>query len=248
MVSLASRFVGPQRKGLAIGRRDLAGAAAAGMLVASLPGSAFANTRPPSGIIPFTVFRGGSEMGHHHTRFSVEDDALRVDIQIRLTATFAGITVFRYTHDSVERWQDGRLVSIDTETYDDGREYRVRGHADGDVFRILEGRDGPWEAPADIIPTSYWHIGCVRNERLLHTQYGEPFVVSTQRLGRESITAAGRTIAADRYRLTASLVVDVWYNPADQWAKLAFEARGAQVDYVLDAGDGSASTLATRSG
>jgi hypothetical protein len=217
-------------------------------LLACLPGSSLARTRPPAGVIPFSVYRGGSEMGHHHTRFSQDGDTLRVDIEIRLAVSLAGITVFRYTHDSVERWRDGRLVAIDTETYDDGTEYRVRGRAEGDVFRVLEGREGPWEAPADIIPTSYWHIGVTRHERLLHTQYGEPFDVSTQRLGRETIQAAGRRVEADRYRLTASLVVDVWYNPADQWVKLAFDARGAEVDYVLDPGSGEASTLATRSG
>lgn len=248
MGGIASPICGPEGRGVVMSRRGLAGAAAAGIFLASLPGSASANTRPPSGVIPFTVFRGGSEMGHHHTRFTADGNDLRVDVEIRLAVTFAGITVFRYTHDSTERWQDGRLVSIDTETYDDGTEYRVRGRAEGDVFRVLEGRSGPWEAPADIIPTSYWHIGCVRNERLLHTQYGEPFEVSTQLLGREAIEAAGRTIEADRYRLTASLVVDAWYNSADQWVKLAFEARGAEVDYVLDPGGAGTSHLATRSG
>lgn len=230
------------------GRRQLGRMAAACALLTAVPAPAIALTRPPAGVIPFRVYRGGSEMGHHHTRFSQDGDGLRVDIEIRLAVTIAGITVFRYTHNSVERWRQGRLVSINTETYDDGTEYRVRGRAEGAVFRVLEGRDGPWEAPADIIPTSYWHIGCVRNPVLLHTQYGSRFEVSTQHLGQDTIEAAGRMIEADRYRLTASLVVDVWYNPADQWVKLSFEARGAEVDYILDSGSAGASTLATRSG
>ena len=82
---------------------------------------------------------------------------------------------------------------------------------------------------------------------MLNTQYGEPFDVSVEHLGRETIEAGGRTIPADRYRLTENLVVDVWYDSADQWVKLAFDARGSAIEYVLDAGPPEAPTLTTRS-
>ena len=230
-----------------LGRRPVLGACLAGTLLMAADRPARALTRPPAGLIPFTVYRGGSRIGHHHTRFSEQGAVLRVDIEIRLTVRFAGIPVFRYTHDSVERWRDGRLIEISSDTDDDGRIYRLRGRAENGVFRVSDGRDGPWEAPPDIIPTSYWHKGVTRNERLLHTQYGAPFELSTQLLGRDTIEAAGTTIEADRYRLSASLIVDAWYNLADQWVKLSFSARGSEIEDVLDPGAEGASTLATRS-
>lgn len=223
-----------------LGRRAVCRAAAAGAMLGSvpgwMPGTAQAVATPPAGVIPFSVYRSGARIGHHRTRFTDEAGGRRVDVEVRLAVTFAGITVFRYSHDSVEHWRDGRLAAIDSETDDDGRHYRVHGRSEDGVFRVLEGRSGAWEAPAGIIPTSYWHIGTVHNTRLLHTAYGEPFDVSTQRLGDETIAAAGRRIEADRYRLTASLIVDAWYNAADQWVKLAFSARGSDIEYVLDPG------------
>ena len=230
-----------------LGRRPLLAACVAGTTLTLAGHPVWAETRPPGGAIPFSVYRNGNRIGHHHTRFSESGDTLRVDIEIRLAVTFAGITLFRYAHDSVETWRDGRLISIDTRTEDDGRSFRASGQAEGGVFRVVEGRSGPWEAPAGVIPTSYWHSGVIRDEPLLHTQYGEPFEVSVQHLGRDTIEAAGRTIAADRYRLTENLVVDAWYDSADQWVKLSFDARGSAIEYVLDAGPPDAPTLTTRS-
>jgi len=63
--------------------------------------------------IVFEVYREGSEFGTHELEFSRgEDGDLLVDIRIRLRAGFGPITVFRYEHESTERWRGDRLVGL----------------------------------------------------------------------------------------------------------------------------------------
>src|SRR3546814_10578168 len=73
---------------------------------------------PPSGVLRFTVLRGGSPMGTHRIAFRQEGRALRVDIAIDIAVRFGPIPIFRYTHRNSEIWEDGRLRALDARTED----------------------------------------------------------------------------------------------------------------------------------
>ncbi len=128
-------------------------------------------------------------------------------------------------------WRDGRLIAIDTETDDDGEPFWLRGRAEQNGLRV-KGSSGRFFAPADIMPTSYWNPDILARTRLLDTQRGRLIDVSIAPLGRETVTMAGRSAEARRYRMTGDLVLDLWYTAEGEWAKTAFEARGAQVSYA----------------
>ena len=51
--------------------------------------------------------------------------------------------------------------------------------------------------------------------------------------GREAIKVGKKTIEANRYLMDSALDVDLWYDDDGRWVKLAFEARGQQIEYVL---------------
>ncbi len=230
--------------GLMLERRTLGRLALAGAGLLAAPGWARATAVPPAGVIPFSVFRPEGRLGHHHVRFRRDGDRTVVDVDIRLQVDLGPVTLFRYTHRNREVWADDRLVSLDATTDDDGTAYRVTGRATGDGFQV-EGSGGSFMAPADIMPSSYWHADTVNRDLLLHTQRGNLQHVETRPAGVETIEAGGRMIAARRYRMTGTLQVDAWYSEANQWVKLAFAARGSTIDYVLDPGSAGAPTVIT---
>ncbi len=212
-------------------RRFLASAAALGAGMA-LPPVARAAPAPASNVLAFSVWRKGSRIGDHRIAFRREDDRLIVDIDINLQVTFGPLTLFRYTHHNTEIWRGNRLIALDSETYDDGNDFKlsVRESAGG---LDVDGWSGRFTVPAETLSSSYWNPDTIYQSRILDTQRGFLMDVDTEWLGRESVQAAGRQTDADRYRITGDLDMVIWYSEPGQWVKLDFFARGSTISYEL---------------
>ena len=113
-------------------------------------------------------------------------------------------------------------------------EVRAANTGDGFHVKTLEGR----KRPAD---------DCYSHELLESVDPKKPALVRypTRHLldvdlipGEvESVTLAnGQSIEAQRYEVTGDLNITVWYTPEGEWVKLAFPARGADIEYVLTEG------------
>ena len=191
---------------------------------------------PPSGDLKFAVMRSDSDIGRHSVSFERKGDELHVDVAIDLEVSIAFVTVFTYRHRNHEVWKNGRLVSIETTTDDNGDEYSLSGHAVGNGFKV-DGAAGSFIAPADIIPTSYWNPATLEQTQLLDTQKGRLMEVEISKAGSERLELSGRSLLADRYRMSGDLRLDLWYGQDGRWAKIAFDARGAEVVYYLQGGE-----------
>lgn len=211
------------------------GLAMALVFLVATPASA-ASLTPPGDApdvapIAFHVFRDGRPMGHHSVSFRREGEDLHVQVDILLEVQIAFITLFRYRHRNNEVWRDGRLVSIDTETDDDGKDFWLRGRATDAGFQV-EGSSGSFLAPAEIMPTSYWNPDTVNRRSLLDTQKGRLIEVSVAPAGRDGVRLPGGEVEAKRYALTGDLNLDLWYSDAGEWVKTAFSLRGSTFAYA----------------
>lgn len=183
--------------------------------------------------IHFDVLRKGKPFGTHIVRFSdLEDGGFKATTDVDLKAGLGPLVLFRYSLDSTEVWQGGKLVSLTGETNDDGTRERVEADMSGDMLQV-SGSAYQGEAPAGIIPSSHWNIHEAYSSRLLSTESGELLDTEVTRIGRETIKAGGEEIEATHYRLKSDITVDLWYDDQGRWVKLGFEARGQQIDYVL---------------
>lgn len=224
---------------------SLLAASASAMLTLSAVGHAAIPSDPRGDeTIRFEVYRGNSDFGTHEVRFSREGDELVAEISIRLRAGVGPLTVFRYEHDSVERWRDGQLVALEGETLKDGDRFPVAAVRNGNGLVsegvLPEGQSHTEELPQDVIPSSHWrgyeeHLG-----QILNTEHGDAMDVTITDMGMEQIEADGGTIQARRIRLEGTLTVDLWYDENGYWAGCAFEARGQNIRYVRQANPASA--------
>jgi hypothetical protein len=217
--------------GLACAALPAAASAAADRQTASVPSGA-REALPYGGELRFGVFREGSRIGDHVVRFARDGGLLAVEVAIDLEVRLGFIPLFRYAHRNREVWEGDRLVALDARTDDNGTAYRVSVRRDGGSLRV-DGSEGPATVPADAMPTSYWRPDTVARSVFVNTQYGNVEDLSIRPAGPEAIEAGGRTVDARRYLLQGSLALDVWYA-GDEWAKLAFTARGSRIDYVRD--------------
>mgnify|MGYP006969424961 CR=1 FL=1 len=178
--------------------------------------------------ISFDVQRDGTTIGRHEVALRRNGDYLEVDVSIDLAVHLAFIPVFSYRHRNHEVWKDGRLVSLDSETNDDGERFSVTARSQPDGLHVV-GSGGAFRVPATIVPTSYWNPLTIDQSRLLDSQHGRILSV------RSDLVSDGERIdgvPARRYRVTGDLDLDLWYSEKGEWLKIAFEARGAEVVYA----------------
>lgn len=218
-------------------------AVALALTPASAPGAGIgaASAAPPpdpdlpyDGALAFDVFRNGSPIGRHRLSFARSGENagdLTVRVDIDLVVTFARIPIYRYRHRNTETWRGGDLVSVTTETDDDGTAHFVEAARNRRAVEI-ESSTGFYQAPLDIIPTSYWDRRIVARTLLLNTQNGKLLRVDVTPLGEERVSVGKMSRAAQRYRVAGDLRLDLWYDDSDELVKLSFTDRtGSDIVY-----------------
>jgi hypothetical protein len=191
---------------------------------------------PYEGKLAFDVMRGGTLIGRHIMIFRQVDDETHVDIEVSLQVKIGFLTVFRYGHTNHEVWRGGRLVSVTTDTDDNGKPFVVRAEKRADGFHVQTLAEES-VLTAAIIPTSYWNPQILKNLSWFDTQRGILLEIDLEEGDIEPVVIAnGQSIEAQRYDVTGDLNQTVWYTPEGEWVKLAFAARGADIEYILTAG------------
>ena len=159
-------------------RRLLASVAAFGAGLVLPSAAAVAAPVPSTNQMAFSVWRKGSRIGEHRLSFRSDGDRLVVDIDIDLQVKFGFVTLFRYSHHNTEVWEGNRLVSLDSETYDDGSQYNLTvREADGALQ--VDGFSGRFEVPADTLSSSYWNPGTLtEGDNRIETPTGNDFFLT----------------------------------------------------------------------
>lgn len=176
----------------------------------------------------FRVFLDDAEIGYH--RFSLLGDGpeRQLESEARYNVKFLYITVYRYAHDSRERWQGNCLKQVEANTQDNGKTLAVRGTQDGDRFVVTNTR-GQANLPACVMTFAYWNPDLLGQSRLLNVQTGEYMDVQVRVLGEETLTVRGTVQRAQRYALeTRDFRIDLWYSPNKEWLALESNTEGGR--------------------
>lgn len=215
-----------------LSRRHVLAGGLTALIMPSLTRPAAAAPIPADGETRFAAFRNGSRFGSHVLTFRQEGSDLHLNVAIDFSVGVGPIKLFRYTHRNEEVWRDGRLLSLDSTTDDDGDEYWVKARADGDVLRV-DGSAGQLELPGDTLSTSYWHERTVSRGQWLDSQKGQLVKSTVSDKGAEEVSAGGELIQATRYGLVGDITCDLWYRDG-RWVKLLFDIEGSEIEYRLE--------------
>jgi len=211
-----------------IGRRLALGA------IAALPasGAVGALPIPPARRLGFRVMRNGSNIGQHVLDFEPDGPRLTVRIAVDLAVGIGPITLYRYTHRAVERWEDGRVVSLEAETNDDGSPSTITMRRQDGRLAVESSRAGRYVAPPGTLPATHW------NRRMLdgpfiNTQTGEVLRPTVRREGAEPLPWAPQR-QGERFVLSGAVDLETWYDAAPNWIGLRFRASdGSGIHYEV---------------
>jgi hypothetical protein len=180
----------------------------------------------------FEVLRNGRPIGSHVVAIERGERETVIRIAVDMAVGIGPIALYRYRHRSTEVWRDGRLTRLDADTDDDGKLIALRVWADAGRL-LIDGAEGRQEAPADTLPSSYWHPGLRTATRWIdtHTATVVPIEVTPEPSIR--LISAGQEVEAIPHR-TSSPGIEVipFYTPEGEWVGLTFTYRGSRFDYV----------------
>ena len=184
-------------------------------------------------VISFDVTRKGKPFGLHEVTFERDGNGvLRAQTRVDLKAGLGFVTLFQYTLRAVEIWEDDRLVAVTGEVNDNGRQERVSAERDGPNLAV-EGSAFSGRIMGGILPASHWNVGQVTANQLLSTENGQLLDVKVVNEGPETLIVEGQSIPATRYLMDSDIDVSLWYDERGRWLKLAFQARGQDIEYTL---------------
>jgi len=192
----------------------LGGVAATSLLAArpALAATAGFDFTPPVGRFIYTITRNGEPIGTQRLDFQVENDrALMVVTDVEIDVRILGLSFYRFTQHIEERWQDGELAAISSQTDDDGEKRLVDLKREGDR---LKGRynEKARDVPGDIIPSTLWHPESINQKVVLDTVRARQHQVSVADKGRVALVLPVGQEDARRYGFTGELNRDVWYG------------------------------------
>lgn len=198
-------------------------------LLATTAGASTAN-----GEWRFRVFLDDAEIGYHHFRLLGQGPEQQLESEARYNVKFLYVTVYRYAHDSRERWQGNCLKQVDASTQDNGKALTVRGTQESARF-VVSGTHNQADLPACVMTFAYWNPDLLGQSRLLNVQTGEYLNVQVRTLGEENIAVRGATQRALRYALeTRDFRIDLWYSPDKEWLALeSLTDGGRKLRYLI---------------
>jgi hypothetical protein len=209
------------RRGLLVGGAALAATVASrGVAVTVLPD------------LRFDVFRNDSNVGHHTISFHADGDTLVANVAVEIVVRFGPIPVFRYNLAARETWRGDRFLSLESETNDDGKSFRVQAtNADNQVIVQTEAVPRAVLAPGTI-PLTHWNQLCMERP-LFNPQDGVPIASTVVARGEEMVPLAdGKTVRATHYSLVGKVSLDDWYDAAQRWTALrSIGTDGSRIDY-----------------
>lgn len=214
-VHLAERREAPARRVGRIGRSSraagfLASLVGACLMMPGLTGGVHGDI--PEKVLTYAV--------HHPTHGNIgtytniiRDTGAEVSVrnEFRVQVKVLLVVAYKEIGSSKETWKNGRLVSFESKTQENGKKIGVNGRADGEKF-VIETPNGPREAPADVYPNNPWSMNILKASVLLGTKSGSLYNVSASEGVKKDLEFAGETVSTDYFLVDGDAKYELWFD------------------------------------
>ena len=200
---------------------------AIGVVVFSLPSYALPNTTT----LAYTVTRNGDRIGASTVQFIRDGAATVAEVHTNVQVRIAYITVYSFDQRETERWVNGRLISMNSVTDDNGTVHKVAARRNGDALSVAaDGR--VMTVDPTVIPVALWNHALLQQTRALDPQSGELTPVKVVDHGEEPLMLHGKVTMTHHYSINTGFVQDVWYDRHDRVVKVELHAvDGSEIQY-----------------
>jgi hypothetical protein len=184
---------------------------------------------PPEGRFIYTITRDGDPIGTQKLDFLHDgDNGLTVIADVSIDVRMLGLSFYTFTQHIEETWQDGVLLSMTSDTLDDGDERKVDLRRKGDR---LQGKFNSKnrDVPGNLIPSTLWHPDAVNQSTVLDTVRARQHQVTVADKGEVALVLPVGQIEARHFSFTGELNRDVWYGPDGVILKAEMKAKDGSI-------------------
>lgn len=173
----------------------------------------------------FIAYLDDLEIGHHNFEVKIIDGETTVLTRAEFDVSFMFITIFKYEHSNQEIWNDGCLIKLNSNTFNDGEQLFVNLSNNNGLTQI-ETVNNKLSKSGCVRSFAYWDAELIKSKVLLNSQTGELIDVAYKFVGAEKILINDESIDTQRYQLLGKdeagkgIDISLWYTNNNQWVAL----------------------------
>ncbi|MBS8275074.1 hypothetical protein DYI21_15895 [Thalassospira tepidiphila] len=184
-----------------------------------------------SEVLNFRVLKDGEPIGYETVEITPTATGQTVTVKT-LTNVQVLFLKFHYDHQRTEQWQGGKLVSVETTTNDDGTHYTWQASYDADCYMLSGKGVGKRDACDAAWPLTLWQENVTGKTNLYSVINAEPYVVRTDKVGKEPVLIEAGETPATRYTMSGDVERDLWYGTDGKLLKTSFKRKGYDIDFI----------------
>jgi Family of unknown function (DUF6134) len=188
-----------------------------------------ANATP--GRTDFQILMNGRPVGNHIVTVTEASGVTTARISIEMAGRVGPIG-FTYSHRCEERWRGSQLLSLDCTDRENRSTKTLSGSLVGTNF-VVNGSGFKGNAPATILPTSWWRSATVRQSRIMNSRDGKLTPIQASLVGPQTLTIGTAQVPANHYRIRGPANTDLWYDANGRWVGNAFRLAGQSFVYKM---------------
>ncbi len=164
----------------------------------------------------------------------VQEHGATTDVrtEVHIQVKMLGVEVFHQEANRKEHWEDGRLVSFQSATDDNGKNIQIDGQAHGNDF-VINTPAGTINAPGRIHPSNPWAASILTTDTMMSTKSGKIIPVVVKDTGDVNITFDKKKMTLHQFFIESDKHEIVWVDGKGTVVAFQTQENGSQVNFVL---------------
>lgn len=174
-----------------------------------------------------SVFLDKKKIGQFHVRVNRAETGEIEELRARASVTMLGISLYEFTQDLTQTWEDGELQNLQGQADDNGTKYNLQ------LAREASGYSGKVNGkavtlPVEAFPNSIWHYGIV-DHPLLFNEVDLKILKVTTTVGPDTIDFNKRKIPAQKATIKGDFNATVWFDEDKEFVTAELHIGGRKV-------------------
>ena len=195
------------------------------ILIILFSSKAFSHTDHYKGLkkIEMDVVRNGEVIGYSNYFFENSEKKMTVKNYTKFKVELLGITVFSISSETVEKYENDKLIYFKSNTFQNDKEKYVNLNYDKSLKKfIIDGSSYKGEASLDCIIGSWWNHKIFKANKQISPLSGSIKEQIVTFVGKEKVNINNKEYLTEHFKLKSKdenlpddkkLNFDIWYNP-----------------------------------
>ena len=172
--------------------------------------------------IEMEVFRNGELIGYSNYFFEHEDNTMTVKNYTNFKVKILGTTIFSILSEAIEKYENGRLISFKSNTFQNNKKKYVALYYDQSKKKlVIDGSTYKGKADLDCVIGNWWNHKILKADKQISPLSGSVKDQIVTFVGKENIDLYEKSYLTDHFKLKSKndslpnnkkLDFDVWYD------------------------------------